>query len=151
MRTSQVTQTVSRLLLTAIISAAPAMAFVCPVTTNAVTFLGTDTTTQGNWKGAGNFGAPQASGSLTYGREGNVFPDTESCDLDCNPFPSYASFGPQCINSETPGNTGTHPTSVHAYAYLVQGPASVMGPEPKNPTNTNYSQCNYSDNDPAVP
>ena len=128
------------------------MAFAgCPVTTNSVTFLGTDTTTQGTWKGAANFNAPPASSTLTYGKEGNILPDTESCDLECNPFPAAASFGPDCINSATPGYTGTHPNSTHAYAYLVQGPANVMGPEPKNEGNTNYFQCNYSDINPTVP
>jgi hypothetical protein len=152
MRKDQTTQTVTCFLLTAVFSAGPAMAFAgCPVTTNAVTFLGADTATQGTWKGAGNFNSPPASSSLTYGKDGNILPDTESCDLACNPFPSYASFGPQCINSATPGDTGTHPNSTHAYAYLVQGPASVMGPEPKNSTNTNYFQCNYSDINPFVP
>ena len=128
------------------------MAFaVCPVTTNAVTFLGTDTTTQGAWKGAGNFNAPPASSSLTYGKDGDILPDTESCDLGCNPVPNGASFGPQCINSATPGNTGSKPNSTHAYVNLVQGAASVMGAEPQNATNTNYFQCNFSDNNPAVP
>ncbi|MBV8728869.1 MAG: hypothetical protein JO336_03580, partial [Acidobacteriia bacterium] len=133
-------------------SSVTAIAFAqCPVTTNSVTFLGTDTTTQGAWKGAGNFNAPPASSSLTYGKDGNILPDTEGCDQACNPFPSYASFGPQCINSATPGNTGSKPNSTHAYVNLVQGPASVMGAEPANSTNTNYFQCNYSDNNPAVP
>lgn len=128
------------------------MAFAsCPVTTNAVTFLGTDTTTQGAWKGAGNFNAPPASSSLTYGKDGDILPDTEGCDLSCNPVPSYASFGPQCINSSTPGNTGSKPNTTHAYVNLVQGPSNVMGAEPQNATNTNYFQCNYSDNNPAVP
>src|ERR1700691_1985974 len=99
MRNHQATQTVTCLLLTAVFSAVPAMAFaVCPVTTNAVTFLGTDTTTQGAWKGAGNFNAPPASSSLTNGKDGDILPDTESCDLGCNPVPNGASFGPQCIN-----------------------------------------------------
>ena len=152
MRKDQATQTVTCLLLTAVFSAGPAMAFAgCPVMTNSVTFLGTDTTTQGNWKGAGNSNAPPASSSLTYGQEGNILPDTESCDLACNPFPDAASFGPQCINSATSGNTGSDPNSTHAFAYLVQGPAGVMGPEPKNETNTNYFQCNYSDINPTVP
>lgn len=152
MRNDQTIQAVTCLLLTAVFSAGPAMAFAgCPITTNAVTFLGTDTTTQGNWKGAGNMGASPATSSLTYGKDGNILPDTGSCDLACNPFPDYASFGPQCINSATPGNTGSQPNSTHAYAYLVQGPSSVMGPEPKNETNTNYFQCNYSDINPAVP
>ncbi len=123
----------------------------CPATTNSISFLGTDTTTQGAWKGAGNFNAPPASSSLTYGKDGDILPDTEGCDSGCNPFPSYASFGPLCINSATPGNTGSKPNSTHAYVNLVQGPASVMGAEPGNSTNTNYFQCNYSDNNPAIP
>jgi len=152
MRNDHATQTVTCFLLTAVFSAGPALAFAgCPVTTNGVTFLGTDTTTQGAWKGAGNFNAPPASSSLVYGRDGDILPDTEGCDLSCNPFPSYASFGPQCINSSTPGDTGSKPNSTHAYVNLVQGPASVMGAEPQNATNTNYYQCNYSDNNPAIP
>ena len=90
MRNKKVTQTATCLLLTAVFSV-PAMAFVCPVNTNTVTFLGTDTTTQGAWKGAGNFNAPPASSSLVYGRDGDILPDTESCDLSCNPVPSYVS------------------------------------------------------------
>lgn len=145
------TKAVSYLLLTAVFSV-PAISFAaCPANTNGVTFLGTDTTTQGAWKGAGNFNAPPASSSLTYGRDGDILPDTESCDLGCNPFPSYVSFGPQCINSSTPGNTGSKPNSTHAYVNMVQGPASVMGAEPQNSTNTNYFQCNYSDNNPSIP
>src|ERR1041384_751565 len=148
----QSNQAVSYLLLTAVFGAMPAASFAaCPVTTNTVTFLGADTTTQGAWKGAGNFNAPPASSSLTYGRDGDILPDTEGCDLSCNPFPSYVSFGPQCINSATPGNTGSKPNSTHAYVNLVQGPAGVMGAEPQNTTNTNYFQCNFTDNNPAIP
>ncbi len=128
------------------------MAFtLCPTATNTVTFLGTDTTTQGAWKGAGNFNAPPATSSLVYGKDGNILPDTEGCDLSCNPVPSAALFGPQCISGSTPGNTGTKPNSTHSYVNLVQGSASVMGAEPGNATNTNYFQCNYTDNNPAVP
>jgi hypothetical protein len=47
---------------------------------NAVSFLGTDTTTQGAWKGIGNFNAPPASNSLVYGKNGVILPDTEGCD-----------------------------------------------------------------------
>ena len=68
----------------------------CPPTTaNAVVFNGIDSTTQGAWKGAGNFNAPPASSSLVYGKDGNILPDTEGCDTSCNPFPSYVSFGPR--------------------------------------------------------
>ena len=139
------------LLFTAVLTAVQRGFGDCPVTTNAVTFLGVDTTTQGAWKGAGNFNAPPASSSLTYGRDGDILPDTEGCDLACNPVPNYASFGPQCINSATPGNTGSKPNTTHSYVNLVQGPASVMGAEPQNTTNTNFFQCNYTDNNPAVP
>ncbi len=152
MRNDQATPKVTCLLLTAVFSAVPTMAFAgCPVTTNAVTFLGIDTTTQGAWKGAGNFNAPPGTSSLTYGRDGNILPDTEGCDLACNPVPSYALFGPQCISSATPGNTGSKPNSTHSYVNLVQGPANVMGAEPQNAANTNFFQCNYTDNNPAVP
>ncbi|HLG95342.1 MAG TPA: immunoglobulin domain-containing protein [Bryobacteraceae bacterium] len=146
------TRSFQTVLFLAALWASPSVTFAdCPVTTNAVTFLGTDTTTQGAWKGAGNFNAPPASSTLTYGRDGDYLPDTEGCDGACNPFPSYVSFGPTCISSSTPGNTGSKPNSTHAYVNLVQGPAGVMGPEPQNTTNTSYFQCNYSDNNPAVP
>jgi len=123
-----------------------------PVTgtgTNAVTFNGIDTTTQGAWKGVGNFKASPASSSLVYGKDGVILPDTESCDTACNPFPNYVSFGPQAVNSSTPGNLGAKPYSTHAFAAMVQG--SVMGAEPGNPTNTNYFQCNYTFSNPAIP
>jgi hypothetical protein len=123
-----------------------------PVTgtgTNAVTFNGIDTTTQGAWKGVGNFKASPASSSLVYGKDGVILPDTESCDTACNPFPNYVSFGPQAVNSSTLGNLGAKPYSTHAFAALVQG--SVMGAEPGNPTNTNYFQCNYTFSNPAIP
>ena len=121
----------------------------CPTTINAVSFIGTDTTTQGAWKGVGNFAAPPASSSLVYGKDGDILPDTESCDQACNPFPSYVSFGPQCVNSSTPGNIGSKPYSTHAYVALVQG--SVMGAEPQNPSNTDFFQCNYTFSNPAAP
>jgi hypothetical protein len=116
---------------------------------NAVSFNGIDTTTQGAWKGVGNFKASPASSSLVYGKDGVILPDTESCDRACNPFPSYVSFGPQAVNSSTPGNLGAKPYSTHAFVALVQG--SLMGPEPGNPTNTNFFQCNYTFSNPAVP
>ena len=118
---------------------------------NAVIFLGTDTTTQGAWKGIGNFNAPPASSSLVYGKDGVILPDTENCDVACNPFPSYVSFGPNLVNASTAGNIGSKPYSTHAYVELVQGPPSVRGPEPPNPTNTNFVQCNYTDSNPAAP
>jgi len=123
-----------------------------PVTgtgTNAVAFNGIDTTTQGAWKGAGNFKASPASSSLVYGKDGVILPDTESCDTACNPFPGYVSFGPQAVNSSTPGNVGAKPYKTHAFAAMVQG--SVMGAEPGNPTDTNYFQCNYTFSNPAIP
>src|ERR1700738_938107 len=104
MRYHQSTQSVIYLLVATAFWAVPITFAGCPVTTNAVTFLGTDTTTQGAWKGAGNFNAPAPSRSLTYGKDGDILPDTEGCDLGCNPVPSYASFGPNCINSATSGN-----------------------------------------------
>jgi hypothetical protein len=119
-------------------------------TINAVSFNGIDTTTQGAWKGVGNFNAPPASSPLVYGKDGDILPDTESCD-SCNPFPSYVSFGPQLVNSSTPGNVGAKPYSTHASADLVQGAPGVMGPEPQNSTNTNYFQCNYTYSNPAAP
>jgi hypothetical protein len=123
----------------------------CPPTAaNSATFLGTDTTTQGAWKGAGNFNAAPQSSSLVYGKDGDILPDTESCDA-CNPFPSYASFGPSCVNASTPGDVGAKPYSTHASADMVQGPASVMGAEPQNSTNTNYFQCNYTYSNAAAP
>jgi hypothetical protein len=122
-----------------------------PATINAVAFNGIDTTTQGAWKGIGNFNAPPASSSLVYGKDGVVLPDTEGCDAACNPFPSYVSFGPQGVNSSTPGNVGAKPYSSHAYVDLVQGSPSVMGPEPQNATNTNFFQCNYTNSNPAAP
>jgi len=116
---------------------------------SVVTFLGTDTTTQGAWKGVGNFNAPPASSSLAYGKDGNILPDTEACDA-CNPFPSYVSFGPLLVNSSTPGYLGSHPYSTHASADLVQWPG-LMGPEPSNTGNTNYFQCNYTYGNAAAP
>ena len=118
---------------------------------NAVSFLGTDTTTQGAWKGIGNFNAPPASSSLVYGKDGVILPDTEGCDTACNPFPGYVSFGPSFVNVSTTGNIGSKPYSTHAYVDLVQGPPSVMGPEPPNATNPNFFQCNYTDSNPAAP
>jgi hypothetical protein len=123
----------------------------CPPVTNAVSFLGIDSTTQGAWKGLGNFNAPPASSSLVYGKDGDILPDTEGCDGACNPFPSYVAFGPSCISSSTPGNTGAKPNSTHAYVNLVQASSSVMGAEPANTTNTNYFQCNYTFSNPAAP
>jgi hypothetical protein len=123
----------------------------CPPVINAVAFNGIDTTTQGAWKGVGNFNAPPASSSLVYGKDGNILPDTEGCDKACNPFPSYVSFGPHCANSSTPGNVGAKPYSTHAYVDMVQGPSGVMGAEPQNASNTNYFQCNYTDSNPAAP
>jgi hypothetical protein len=120
-------------------------------TINAVAFIGIDTTTQGAWKGAGNFNAPPASNSLVYGKDGDILPDTENCDAACNPFPSYVSFGPQGVNSSTPGNIGTKPYSTHAYVELVQGSSGVMGAEPQNATNTSFFQCNYTFSNPAAP
>jgi hypothetical protein len=120
-------------------------------TRNAVSFIGTDTTTQGAWKGIGNFNAPPASNSLVYGKDGVILPDTQVCDKACNPFPGYVSFGPRFVNSSTPGNIGSKPYSTHAYVDLVQGPPSVMGPEPYNAANTNYSECNYTYSNPAAP
>ena len=123
----------------------------CPTTINAVSFSGIDTTTQGAWKGAGNFNTPPASSSLVYGKDGDVLPDTESCDQACNPFPSYVSFGPQCVNSSTPGNIGSKPYSTHAYVELVQGASGVMGAEPQNSSNTGFFQCNYTFSNAAAP
>jgi len=123
----------------------------CPTTINAVAFNGIDTTTQGAWKGVGNFNAPPASSSLVYGKDGNILPDTEGCDTACNPFPSYASFGPGCANSSTPGNLGAKPYTTHAYVDMVQGSSGVMGAEPQNASNTNYFQCNFTDSNPAAP
>ena len=80
-----------------------------------------------------------------------ILPDTENCDTACNPFPSYVSFGPNFVNSSTPGNIGSKPASTHAYVDLAQGPASVTGPEPPNATNTNYFECNYTPSNPAAP
>lgn len=123
----------------------------CPPTvSNAVSFNGTDTTTQGAWKGAGNFNAPPASSGLVYGKDGDILPDTESCD-SCNPFPGYVSFGPSCVSSATSGNIGSKPYSTHASAAMVQGSSGVMGAEPGNATNTNYFQCNYTDSNAAPP
>lgn len=121
-----------------------------PSTINAVSFNGIDTTTQGAWKGVGNFNAPAASSSLVYGKDGVILPDTEGCD-SCNPFPNYVSFGPQLVNSSTTGNVGTKPYSTHAYVDLVQGASGVMGAEPQNSTNTNFFQCNYTFSNPAAP
>ena len=121
-----------------------------PVGHNAVTFNGIDTTTQGAWKGMGNFNAPPASSSLVYGKDGNILPDTESCD-SCNPFPSYVSFGPKLVNSSTPGSIGARPYSTHASAALVQGSSGVMGAEPGNASNTDYFQCNYTYSNAASP
>jgi hypothetical protein len=123
----------------------------CPPVINAVSFNGIDTTTQGAWKGAGNFNAPPASSSLVYGKDGVILPDTEGCDTACNPFPSYASFGPGCVNSATPGNLGGKPYSTHAYVDMVQGASGVMGAEPQNTSNTDYFQCNFTDSNPAAP
>jgi hypothetical protein len=118
---------------------------------NAATFLGIDTTTQGAWKGIGNFNAPPATSSLVYGKDGDILPDTEGCDTACNPFPSYVSFGPDFVSSSTPGDVGSKPNSTHAYVDMVQGAASVMGPEPENTTNTNFFQCNYTNGNAAAP
>src|ERR1700733_4934935 len=115
----------------------PAMAWA----QNTVVFNGIDTTTQGAWKGIGNFNAPPASSSLVYGKDGVILPDTEGCDAACNPFPSYVSFGPQLVSSATPGNVGAKPNSNHAYVDLVQAAAVAMGPEPSNASNTSFFQC----------
>jgi hypothetical protein len=123
----------------------------CPTSGNAVSFLGTDTTTQGAWKGIGNFNAPPASSTLVYGKDGVILPDTEGCDQACNPFPSYVAFGPACISAATSGNTGSKANSTHAYVNLVQGSSSVMGAEPGNASNTNFFQCNYTNSNPAAP
>jgi len=123
----------------------------CPPAINAVAFLGIDTTTQGAWKEIGNFNAPPASASLVYGKDGVILPDTEGCDKSCNPFPLYASFGPQCVNSATAGNIGAKAYSTHAYVALVQGSSGVMGAEPQNATNTAYFQCNYTFSNAAAP
>jgi hypothetical protein len=122
-----------------------------PTTRNAASFIGTDTATQGAWKGIGNFNAPPASSSLVYGKDGVILPDTEGCDTGCNPFPSYVSFGPNLVNSSTPGNIGSKPNSTHAYVALLQGAASVMGAEPQNASNTSYFQCNFTLSNPAAP
>jgi hypothetical protein len=123
----------------------------CPPATNAVAFNGIDTTTQGAWKGVGNFNAPPASSTLVYGKDGVILPDTESCDTACNPFPSYVSFGPGCVSASTAGNLGSKPYSTHAYVAMVQGSSGVMGAEPGNTTNTNYFQCNFTFSNPAAP
>ncbi len=123
----------------------------CPPAINAVSFNGIDTTTQGTWKGIGNFNAPPASSSLVYGKDGVILPDTEGCDKSCNPFPSYVSFGPGCVSASTPGNIGAKPYSTHAYVAMVQGSSGVMGAEPGNTTNTKYFQCNYTFSNPAAP
>lgn len=123
---------------------APPATQACPPALNAVSFNGIDTTTQGAWKGVGNFNAPPASSSLVYGKDGDILPDTENCDAACNPFPAYVSFGPQCVNSATPGNVGAKPYSTHAYVALVQGSSGVMGAEPQNAANTDFFQCNYT-------
>ena len=78
----------------------------CPPVINAVTFNGIDTTTQGAWKGTGNFNAPPASSSLVYGKDGDILPDTEGCDTACNPFPSYVSFGPAMRELRHAGQCG---------------------------------------------
>jgi len=122
-----------------------------PAGHNAASFLGIDTTTQGAWKGIGNFNAPPATSSLVYGKDGDILPDTESCDAACNPFPSYVSFGPNLVSSSTPGDVGAKPNSTHAYVDMVQGPSSVMGAEPENATNTDYFQCNYTNGNAAAP
>lgn len=118
---------------------------------NAVAFEGIDTTTQGAWKGIGNFNAPPASSSLVYGKDGDILPDTESCDTACNPFPSYVSFGPQCVDATTAGNLGSKPYSTHAYVDMLQGTSAVMVPEPGNTSNTNYFECNYTFSNAAAP
>lgn len=123
----------------------------CPPTINAVAFNGIDVTTQGAWKGLGNFNAPPASSSLVYGKDGVILPDTENCDKACNPFPNYVSFGPACVSASKPGNIGAKPYSTHAYVALAQGPSGVMGAEPPNPTNPNYFECNYTPSNPASP
>lgn len=130
---------------------APPSTQACPPSTNAVTFNGIDTTTQGAWKGIGNFNAAPASSSLVYGKDGDILPDTENCDAACNPFPAYVSFGPQCLTSTTPGNVGSKPYSTHAYVDLVQGSSGVMGAEPQNATNTDYFQCNYTNSNAVAP
>jgi hypothetical protein len=123
----------------------------CPTKTNTVVFQGTDATTQGAWKGPGNFNASPASPTLTYGKDGDILPDTEGCDTGCNLFPSYVSFGPECVGASTPGNIGGKPYAAHAYVAMLQGPANVMGAEPQNSTNTDYFQCNYTLSNPAAP
>jgi hypothetical protein len=123
----------------------------CPTATNAVTFNGIDSTTQGAWKGAGNFNAAPASSSLVYGKDGDILPDTENCDTSCNPFPSYVTFGPSCAGASTVGNIGSKPYSTHAYVAMVQGSSGVMGAEPQNTSNTNYFQCNYTFSNAAAP
>jgi hypothetical protein len=117
----------------------------CPLfAQNTVIFNGVDTTTQGAWKGVGNFNAPPATASLVYGKDGDILPDTEGCDKSCNPFPAYVSFGASLINSATPGNIGVKPNATHAYVALVEGLPSNTGYEPANVTNTNFFWCNYT-------
>jgi len=123
----------------------------CHPAVTAATFRGTDTTTQGAWKGTGNFNAAPASSSLVYGKDGDILPDTEGCDTACNPFPGYVYFGPECVSSSTPGSVGAKPYSTHAYVDLVQGPSAVVGAEPQNTTNTDYFQCNYTFSNAAAP
>jgi hypothetical protein len=117
----------------------------------SVTFNGTDTTTQGAWKGIGNFNAPPASSTLVYGKDGVILPDTEACDKACNPFPSYVSFGPNLVNSATVGDIGAKPYSTHAYVAMLQSSSGNMGAEPQNTTNTQFFQCNYTYSNPAAP
>jgi hypothetical protein len=123
----------------------------CPPVINAVSFNGIDSTTQGAWKGLGNFNAPPASSSLVYGKDGVILPDTEGCDQACNPFPNYVTFGPSCVGATTPGNIGAKPYSTHAYVALVQAASSAMGAEPQNTTNNSFFQCNYTYSNPAAP
>ena len=78
-------------------------------------FLGTDTTTQGQWKGMNVPGSPQPRSAYVYGKDGNVIPDTEGNPAG-NPVPSYATF-------------------------VVEGPPSTEGP--LNDSGIGY-QCNYT-------
>ena len=139
MRNDRTTQTVTCLLLTAVFSAGPAMAFAgCPVTTNTVTFLGTDTTTQGAWKGAGNFNAPPASSSLIYGKEGNVLPDTESCDLGCNPVPEPLPLVHSASTRQRPATRGPSRTAPTRMCILCRALRTLWAPNRQNSANTNY-------------
>jgi hypothetical protein len=71
-------------------------------------FLGTDTTTQGQWKGVNVPGNPPPRSSFVYGKDGNVIPDTEG-DPAGNPVPSYATFvveGPPSTEGPLNGGIG---------------------------------------------